>query len=198
MMTSFLLSAGILLASMMLPLSAHAYVSPEEALYDDSYRFFEPPPSTRETKERAAAQRETSAERRERELQAAIEESKQAQEPTIAATDDEDEPLYGAAPTDASSPQLEEIFQELQELKELQNSPEARAQRRLLERIEQSRLEDDLRSAASLHVPGYGEPLRSGAPLADTGPATVIGAVVIGAAGLWTWRRARNNAKAFS
>ena len=192
MMTSTLLSIGILASMLVAPQSALAYLSPDDALYDDSFRFFEPPPSTRETGQRAATQREASAERRERELQAAIEESRQAREAAAqssAASDDDS--LRGAAPeqgsTNNDSEQLDQILQQLEELQDQQSTPEARREQRILERIATEQ-QSDLRGAATLHY-GNNEPLRSGAPLTDTGPASTIAALLTAAAGLWTVRR---------
>ena len=47
MMFRFLLTAVVLASSVLQPLVAHAYITPEEALDDDSFtiRFYEPPPT---------------------------------------------------------------------------------------------------------------------------------------------------------
>lgn len=190
MMSSLLLAIVTLLSVAAMPHTAHAYLEPDDVLYDDDFslRFFDPPPSARETQAIAEQQRLNSARRRE-EAQAAL----------LAEQEAEKEETHAAAPEEggeeeADAGELEALLEALQRLQEEQDGGANAAgtttaeEDRLLERL-RDREEQEAREAW-LHSFG-GETLHSGAPLTDTGPATVILTLVVAGAIGETWRRVR-------
>lgn len=184
-----------LICSLCLPMTAHAYLTPDEVLNegDFSTRFYEPPPSKREVEERVEEQQERSAERREAE-QAALQ------------GDDEEEPTHGAAPDESSDSDSDfdefmEAFQEWQDMQNGDDEPTHDAapdepvdadavEQRLLNRLRE-RDEDGRAAAYEAWIMGQQGQTHGGAPLSQTGPATVV-AVIIGALAIGeTWRRVR-------
>lgn len=189
MMNRPLFLTVLLLTSGLLPLSAAAYVTPEEILDDESYttRFYDEPPSRRSTQDEVARQQAESAERREAEQNALNPQSEP--EPS------EEENLHGAAPEEESDIdkliQLVELLQQGQQ--PAQPSPESEidpVDARLLERIK-DRQDAAARAAVLDELLGDSEQLHSGAPLADTGPAAVIVTLAVTGALGETWRRVR-------
>jgi hypothetical protein len=183
-----------LLCSAIMPITAHAYLTPDEVLNDGDFsvRFYEPPPSKREIEEVAREQQERSAERREAE-QAALEKEGE----TEAETDDG---LHEAAPEEEDS-DLEALIKALEEWQASQNegggseeegtdSTVNAEEQRLLERIRDR--EDDERAAAyQAWVNGQQGELHGGAPLSETGPKTVIAVLITALAVGETWRRVK-------
>ncbi len=190
MMIRHLLLTGLLLAGTVSPLTAEAYLEPEDVLDDESLttRFFAPPPSNRETADQVRKQQEESAARREAE-QAALKEP--AAEPA-------EEDLHGAAPEEEST-DLEALIKALQELQGASSSSTAggddAVNQRLLERI-QARQEADQRAALLQQLLGDDQTMHSGAPLSDTGPAAVLTVLAMAGAVGETWRRVRKAQKA--
>lgn len=196
MMHRPLLTIASLVSLAAMPLTAQAYLTPDEVLYEDDFsaRFYDPPPSPREVDAIAEQQRINSAKRREAELAA------------LNADDDEDETMRAAAPdeetseeTGGSAGDLDALLDALERLQAIQGNTNATAgadadvlrdaeEERLLRRL-RDREEAEAR-AAWLNSFG-GETLHSGAPLSETGPASVL--VTLAAAGAIgeTWRRVR-------
>lgn len=172
MMSRFLLAGLTLIGSVMLPLAAHAYMSPEEVLYEEgtSGRFVPPPPSKRETADRKAAQQEQSAQRRAREQAAAFGSGSSMQSSSQAAHE--------------AAPEPTDVTDEPVTL-----TPEQMRDQRILDRIKEAQL----RAAFG----GDDETLHGGAPLSETGPATVLITLAIAGAIGETWRRVRKAENTF-
>jgi len=207
MMSRFLLTAGILASSVLSPLTAHAYLPPEDVLNDDDFSatYYSPPPSQREIDAVMEAQRERSAARREAE-QAALQ--KEGEDP-------EDDELHSAADDeeeddDEAASDLEALIEALQGLQEDDDdlhgaageeeedntsalTTEELREQRLLERIRQQQLDAQRAAQYGWMTAGLGagETLHSGAPLSETGPATVLIVLAIAGAIGETWRRVR-------
>lgn len=181
-----LITLGTLIG-FLLPMSAQAYVPPNEVLTDENvYEGFMLPPTKRTVQQRAEEQRLKSQQRRE------------AEQAGILGGDDEEMPAEEEetdATVDETDPDLEDILQSLEEslmlFTEQQNSTEAKRRQRLLDRIE---TEQQLNGAAGVEYQ-YGNgtlasQLHGGAPLAPTGPASIVAGLCLLAAGLWTVMRA--------
>lgn len=198
MMSTYLFAAGMI-GSLMMPLAAHAYVMPEEVLDegDFSTRFFEPPPSRRDMEAVAEEQRLRSAQRREAE-QAAI---MPQPEPT-------EEVMRGAAPEQSmSDSDIQKLIDAIQQLQESGNSSAAETDsvpssenmrdQRALERIKVQREAAEAAEREAYYRMLVGdstkEALHSGAPLSETGPATVLITLAIAGAIAETYRRVRKS-----
>lgn len=141
----------------MSPTTILAYSTPEEVLFQNDFFF---PPTNRDAEARVQKQKEERLERFKKQQE------KDLQEPSP------------VEPT----PSLEETLASLNdalESIEQQNTPDARRDTRLLERIERREQPTALPSR------------HSGAPLAPTGAGSVVAVGAILAAALWTIRRAR-------
>lgn len=135
------------------------------------------------------AQQDRSAERREAEHAALQKEGVEEEEELHSAAGEEEE--------EASASDLEALIKALQGLQEEDTEPaegndsslttEELREQRLLERIRQQQL-DAQRSWAAM---GGQETLHSGAPLSETGPATVLLVLAVAGAIGETWRRVR-------
>jgi hypothetical protein len=204
MRTHRLSLATLSLLGLLMPMSAVAYVSPDDILLQDSLlNNFTAPPTARETENVAASQRETSAERRARE---------QAEYFAAQRGGTEDEYLYGAAPAQSGSDdELTDVLADLRDtiagLKDEQDSIESRRQQRLLDRIEEN--QESYHSGAPLDGKGGCVPsgkgtdgkgmdgkggcvINSGAPLNESGPGTWF---AIGFVCLALWATLRKAAK---
>lgn len=195
MMYRSLLAIVTLMSAAAMPLTAHAYLTPDEVLYEDDFsaRFYEPPPSAREVDAVAEQQRLNSAQRREAEL-AALNESEDDETTHAAAPDEEPAEEENAG----GMSDLDQLLDALERLQEIQGAaPAATATRsseeeRLLQRLK-DREEQDTRDAWLNSIGG--ETLHSGAPLSETGPATVLITLAIAGAIGETWRRVRRAEK---
>jgi|GEM_PF-2890564 len=188
MMYRIFLHLGLVLASITVPLTVHAeYVPPDDVLYDEEFstRFYNPPPTKRDVQDVKTTQRETSAARRESE-QAALWGTA------------EDDTTHAAAPEEpkasdsGTDPDMAAILEKLEALENGQNEPTAEDIRkeRILNRIEvqQAQASYDAHLKALI---GSQQTLHSGAPLSDTGPATVIVVLLLAGAGFETLRRVK-------
>lgn len=197
MMIRQLATTGTFLSLVLLPLGAQAYVTPDEGLNDDTLttRFYAEPPTKRELQDIQTQQQLTSAERRAAELKAVMPQP----EPTP-------EEMHNAAPEEPQS-DLDKMIELIQLLQnnQTQNAPaspaDARAaldpvsQRLLIRAQAQSAAAE--RAALIQSIVGTNEEsLHSGAPLTESGPATVLTVLALAAAGAETWRRARKTEQA--
>ncbi len=201
MMSKLLLSIAYTLSSAFLPLTAHAYLTPDQVLDDEDYsaRFYEPPPSKREINDVVRKQQEASAARRQAEWDAA-----HPEEETHEAAPDEE--ATNEEPSD-----IEDLIKALEQYNNDQAAAEdteddgdsvvltagEKRDLRLVERLRDRQMtESDDRYTAWLATQGGGKTLHSGAPLTGTGPATVLVTLAIAAAIGETWRRVRKADKA--
>lgn len=211
---------GSAVIGLLLPMSAVAYVTPDQALFEDAFmNNFEPPPSTRGTSNRVSQQAETSAERRERE---------QAEYFAAQRGESTEDELHGAAWEEEDSSEnadLEDAIWALQQtIDDMKANPSSSGvsarEQRILDRVA-AQQEEQLRSGAPLNpyydgkgcvdgkgfydgkgfdgrgVDGKGGcTIGSGAPLNESGPGSwlLLGAVV--AALWWTLKKATHVASA--
>lgn len=188
-----LLSIGMMLTGVALPLQVAAYVPPEDVLDDEEFnisQYFTPPPSAREAEAVWDAQNSSAAARRAAEQQALYD----AQHPQ-----EEPETMHGAAPAteDDMGPEWEALIKALEALSqdEADNSAQLSAEelrnQRILNRIEvqQAQAEYQAQLQALGLVGGNDETLHSGAPLSETGPAAVLTVLAIAGALGVTMRR---------
>ena len=200
---------GSALVALMMPVSAAAYVEPEQVLLQDAFiNNFTPPPSTRQTDSQVARQAETSKERRERE---------QAEYFAAQRAANGEETLFGAAPDEsedgATDEELTGVLSSLQktidELKNQQESTQSQRDQRILDRIAAQQESELLRSGAPLDEFGSGKgtdgkggdgkgtdgkgggTINSGAPLNESGPGSWVALGLIVAALWWTLNRAK-------
>lgn len=197
MMIRHLATTGTFLSLALLPLSAQAYVTPDEGLNDDTLttRFYEEPPSIRDLEDIQKQQQLTSAQRREAELKAVM------PQPEPAPTED----MHNAAPEQPQS-DLDKMIQLIQLLQSNQTSSQgsqedARAgldpvSQRLLIRAEAQAAAAERAALIESLTGQNSETLHSGAPLTDSGPATVLTVLALALAGAETWRRARKTEQA--
>lgn len=190
MMNRPLSTIGLLIA-VVLPVHALAYVAPEDALNDKTYttRFYDPPPTQRDTNDRQAEQQRISAERRDAEL---------AKIKPVA----EEEPMHAAAPTKDTATDIDTMIELMHLLQGNTNTQapvtteDARVSldpvtKRLLIRAEAQHAAAERASLIQSIMGSTNGTLHSGAPLADTGPTTVfITLAIVGAVGE-TLRRVR-------
>lgn len=179
-----------------IPLTAEAYISPEEVLDDESLttQFFLPPPSKRDTSDIQKRQQELSAMRREAEL--ALVKPQTQTEAEVVANNPEPE----AAGSDIDK--LIQLIQLLQDEGGHSAAPDqedadsglSTTDERLLERIH-ARQEAASRQAMIQALLGDEETLHSGAPLSDTGPMSYVAVALMGLAVCETWRRVRKAEK---
>lgn len=198
MMYRPLSTTGLLIAVFMLPLHALAYVTPEDALNDKTYttRFYDPPPSIRGGVDRQTAQQVLSAERRDAELNKVKPKA-------------EAEPLHSAAPAESTATDIDKMIELIKLLQSDAKTgtsvhtetpvqkEDARAaldpvsQRLLLRAEAQHTTAERAALVQSLVGDTTNNTLHSGAPLADSGPATVfVTLAIVGAVGE-TLRRVR-------
>lgn len=189
MMSRLLIALGIMLSSSLSPVIAYAYVTPEEALDDENFttNFFTPPPTPRSAKEIAAEQQERSAQRRAAE-QAAL------NPPSSPASSVDDEETHSAAPDEESDDDIQKLIDALNELQNDEAMPDddenlTAEELRLLQRIREQQV------SGNLSAGNRDEVLHSGAPLSDTGPATILITLAIAGAIGETWRRVRKAEK---
>lgn len=195
MMHPTLLTIATLVSVAAVPLTAHAYLTPDDVLYegDFSARFFEPPPSKRELESIVEQQQKVSADRRAAEQAALNGAEEEPEEPTRPAAPEE-EPAGDGEMSD-----LDALLDALERLQEIQNGGEATPsetvrdaeEERLLRRIQMREAASDEASYQAWLNSIGGETLRSGAPLTETGPATVLVTLAVAAAIGETWRRVR-------
>lgn len=193
MMHPTLLTIATLVSVAASPLTAHAYLTPDDVLYegDFSARFFEPPPSKRELESIVEQQQKVSADRR------------AAEQAALNQTEEPDEEMRPAAPDeepagDGEMSDLDALLDALERLQEIQNGAESPSEsvrnaeeERLLRRIQMREAASDEASYQAWLNSIGGETLRSGAPLSETGPATVLVTLAVAAAVGETWRRVR-------
>jgi hypothetical protein len=192
MMLRHLPLAGLMTVLTLAPLSAAAYVTPDEALDDETYttRFYEPPPSTREIDEQVEAQRLRSAERRDAEQDAI----KPQPEPT-------EEELHEAAPEEEEETDIDKLIELIKAIQGASSSSASSAPavpfaedpvtQRLFLRLQAQKEAAARQDFIQNLLGGEGETLHSGAPLTETGPATVLVTLAVAGAIGETWRRAR-------
>lgn len=186
MMSRFLLTIVSLLSSAIMPLTAHAYLTPDQVLDDEDFsaRFYEPPPSKREIDDVVREQQERSAERREAEW--------------AAAHPEEEDATHEAAPDEEMTDEDSDI-EDLIKALEQYNSDQAAADEEVADdsvtltagEKRDMRLLERLRGRDAADVIAAQETLHSGAPLTPTGPTTVLVTLAVAAAIGETWRRVR-------
>ncbi len=191
------LFATVLLATIVaIPLTADAYMSPEDVMDDENLttQFFAPPPSRRTVQDVLRRQQELSAMRREAEL--ALVKPQPKAEANVAANDPE--------PASSGS-DIDKLIQLIQLLQDEDSHSAAPAEEnpdsglsvtdeRLLERI-RARQEAASRAAMIQALLGDDAVLHSGAPLSDTGPMSFVAVALMGLAVCETWRRVRKAEK---
>lgn len=179
------------------PLTALAYISPEEVLDDENMttQFFSPPPSRRSVQDVLKRQQELSAMRREAELALV------KPQPKVEAEAETNEPEPESSGNDIDK--LIQLIQLLQEDgghnaapdEEDSNSGLSMTDERLLERIHE-RQEAASRQAMIQALLGEDTTMHSGAPLTDSGPMSYVAVALMGLAVCETWRRVRKAEKA--
>lgn len=197
MMNRPLSTIGILMTVLMLPMHALAYVTPEDALDDKTYttRFYDPPPSIRSGVARQEEQKRVSEERRNAELSKVM-------------PKEEVDSLHSAAPTENTTTDIDKMI-ELIKLLQSDTKTETSVQtdtpaqqedaraaldpvsQRLLMRAEAQRATVERAAFVQSLMGEANGDLHSGAPLADTGPATVFVTLAIAGAIGETLRRVR-------
>jgi hypothetical protein len=177
----------MLIASAMTPM-AHAYLTPDEVIFNDEFLY---PPKPSEARERVRLQNARSTAERER-IYAELAAERQASSSSAATTNTAD-----AGEASDILEHLSEIvaalqqqggvstFQPADESIEDAMTPEERRRERLFERLE-ARDEEQLHASAWYEF----ERLHSGAPLAGTGSGTVVVIMVLALAAIWTIRKA--------
>jgi hypothetical protein len=165
-MTRYTFQKALATLAFLLPLSASAYLTPEEVLlHDDFYA----PPTAREAQDRVEGQAKASSDRREQIQEPYFEEQRKLHSNT---EDGEPQPETSEETTSG-----EGNFSTL-EMELLRTI-------RLLKRVEQNQ-------HASFNIDENGNVLHSGAgPLAPTGAGAVMSAVLMLGAGAWTLRKAK-------
>lgn len=168
MMSSTQILRALTLTTLLIPGVAFAYLSPEEVLSSDQNAgFYDPPPSPREAEAAQAAQQSSDAERRRLEQEALFQKSSMSS----AGSDDA---LHGAAPeTDPASLSTTD--------------------QRILERVKAQQMQAEIEARAQ--VLASQQSLHGGAPLANSGPASIVIAFVMAGAGIWTIWKARRMEK---
>ncbi len=169
---------SFLLLATLVPVPAHAYMTPEEVLQDGD--FVEPPPNARGAKAARAAQEAAYDER-------AAEEAAKGITPTEAAEED--------GPGAPGSDTIDDLHGSADQEDVIDwNSTDATAQeihdQRVLDRVERNRLDEMANAGVILHGSAPDEPLHGGAPLAPSGPGTIAAVLAIAAAVGLTLRKA--------
>lgn len=164
------------LATLLIPTIAFAYTSPEEVLSGgENARFFNPPPSPRETESVQAAQQAAVAARREEEQARLLQKVSSSSSSSTDSVADDD-PLRPSTPVSGQNASLR---------------PE---ELRILERVRAQQMDADMDARVQMLIAQQG--LHSGAPLSHTGPETTIAGFVLAGAGLWTiWKAKRMEAR---
>lgn len=170
---------SFLLLATLVPVPAHAYLTPEEVLEEGD--FVEPPPNARGAKAARQAQEATYDERAAAEAANGITDTEAAEEdgPGAPGSDTIDD-LHGSAEED-----------EVIDWTTSDASAQERRDDRVLDRVERNRLDDMARGGeVILHGSAPDEQLHGGAPLAPTGPGTIAAVLAIAAAVGLTLRKA--------
>jgi len=188
-------ATGFMLALSLLPFSAQAYVTPEQGLNEKTLntRIYEPPPTDRELRDVVAEQNRKSAKQRAAGLKAVMPQPEPA--PI--------EEMHGAAPAE----NISELDKILELIKLLQGNATSNTSasnatatqgngldpvsQRLLIRAEAQSAAAERAALIQSLIGGDGQALHSGAPLADTGPATALILIAVTGAVAETWRRVR-------
>lgn len=190
MMPTPTLSTAIILALVAIPVTATAYIPPQDKIYSDEFiGGILVPPSRREAEERVKRQNAESKARREAEQAATFGGGAVAEE--------DDEPMHAAADDEGTvSPDLVNVLtsieQTLADIKnDSTNSATLRRERALarLEAIEAQREDGNV-----AYING-GEQLHGGAPLAPTGPETWMTGGALTLAVAWTLWQSRREAR---
>ena len=172
------------------PVTAYAYLEPEEVLLNSELFL---PPAARAAQERTDIQSQESAARREREQERAFALQHPVEEEVV--VEEEPEPLFGSAPNmlppgafyaypvpmQGNGYYGQPMFLNAQPNLDNANLELARTMR-LLTRVNQNQAAAELNQV--LHSSAGG--------LAPTGAGTVLGALTLMGATIWTLRRARN------
>lgn len=181
MMTSTHILRSLVLATLLTPAVALAYMSPEEVLSTDQnarfYNFL--PPSPRHTEQIQAEQQASHA---------AWRESTQQQYFAAQGAQSSDS-MHDAAPSNQDA-LLQQIVNQLNQNQNQQATTKSDEDQRLLERVRQQQTDAQIQEAAQRLIASQ-ESLHSGAPLTQSGPATVISLVGLAGAAVWTFMRAR-------
>lgn len=194
-MSRFLLAGLTLLLTALQPLNAYAYLTPEDVMNEDdlSTRFLAPPPSRRSMQDVQQAQRERSALQREEGLEEAKRESGSLPE--------EEENMHGAAPEESEEQtDIQKLIEALERMEAEEGGEDVAEEdtssldprdERLLERLKEQQEQERIRKQYAAYMANSDGNMHSGAPLSDTGPATVITVLAVAAAIGETWRRVR-------
>lgn len=192
MMLRSLTTTGLLLSLVLMPLSAEAYITPEEALNQDtlSTRFLPPPPTLSEIPSVIEQQRLNSELRR----QAALDAIKPHSSSSASSED-----LHGAAPAQDQTDldKMIELIKLVQSGQSSSGSPGNTGAgldpvtQRLLIRVQAQQAQAERDALIQSLVGQDGQTLHSGAPLTSSGPATILIALAAVGAIAETWRRVR-------
>lgn len=209
-----------LIASLLAPVSAQAYLEPDEVIFADEFSF---PPRPSQARERVEQQNQTSAERRaivyqqlaeERDAKKAAEQQAQQQSVAMPAdnTDDIAEHLAGLlralqqgnghnaapayddvewTPVDASDPLADAEWTPVDDGQSVEELLEQGNLDPATERLlKRLQAKKEEEQWAARFAGSTTEQFHSGAPLIDTGAGTTVSLVLLLAAGFWTIARA--------
>lgn len=171
-------------ALLMVPLTAAAYVSPEEVLFSDSGQAFTAPPTHRTSGDKIDNQNLTSAQRR-----------KQEQDLNYA----NQHPAAPAASSSAASSKpatLEDVLSKMQQtLEKLGEPAHPAAGEASSEEADMGMTIDNWEDPSNFeNESGSTEVLHSGAPLNESGPGMWVAAIAIAGAVCWTMLKAKKGA----
>ncbi len=182
----------IVLTLALLPTVAAAYVTPEELLIEGtlSTRFYDPPPSTRETEDIVAEQNASASA-----VRASAQASIWGNGLPSSSSSAMSETVHSAAPESALDALLQMILNQQQGNAQSSSSSsltvQQRIDERILDRIHEQQEQAELQALYEQYGILTGDAtLHSGAPLSDTGPATAIALIAIAAAVTFTIVRA--------
>lgn len=192
MMFRHLTTSGLILSLALIPLSASAYITPDQALDEQTLttRFLAPPPSGRAIPDVIEQQRLESEQRR----NAALDAIKPKSSSSASSQD-----LHGAAPAENQT-DIDKMIELVKLLQTSQNSSAAAGTthngldpvtQRLLIRVQAQQAENEREALIRSLVGENGGTLHSGAPLTESGPATILIALAAIGAIAETWRRVR-------
>jgi hypothetical protein len=196
LMTKRHLIRGLCLTVLLIPTTVLAFQEPEQVLMDQNNQvYWNPPPSARDTQSTQAAQASSDAALRASEQAAAFSSSS-------APTMESSSSLHGAAGSQPSNDQMQQLINALQKLEGSSASTGSDGNaaaaldpvtQRLLLRIKENQMRGQL--DAQSQVLASQQSLHGGAPLAGSGPGTTLSLLVVAIAGVWTVWKARRMGK---
>lgn len=195
MMLRHLTTSGFVLSLALMPMSAYAYITPDQALDESGMttNFYAPPPTIRSIPDVIKQQQLNSELQRQAGLNAVLPKSSSSSS----------EALHDAAP-DQNQTELDKMIELMKLMQNGQSSSVTSdpthsnldpVTQRLLIRIQAQQAEAE-RAALIQSITGQDGTLHSGAPLTQSGPASVVVMLAVAAAIAETWRRVRKTEKA--